>query len=225
MIKHNQDGAVNGVVISLVLTFVLLIGTIGFGAWAFSSRQDYKENSDTKVNLAVQNAVEANSAKKDKQFAEDAKKPLKAYNGPEALGSLVINFPKTWSGYVNAAGTTNTSTSGLDAYFAPGVVPPISDPNSVFALHVQVLNQAYPDVLKSFSSRQTEGKINISAYSLPKLPKVVGVKVTGQLSDEKPSVTIVVLPLRSQTLEIETDGTQYVSDYNTYILPNFSFSP
>jgi hypothetical protein len=227
MIKHNQDGAVNGVVISLVFAIILLLGAIGFGAWSFSSRQDYKDNSDTKVNVAVQAAVTQESAKKDKQFAEDAKKPLKTYNGPEALGSLVINFPKTWSGYINSAGTSSSGggNGGLDSYFAPGVVPPVSDQASVFALHVQVLNQAYSQVLQTFTSQQTDGKVTVSAYALPKVPKVVGVKVTGQISDKQTTATIIVLPLRSQTLEIETDGTQYLNDFNNNILPNFSFSP
>ncbi|HYH36198.1 MAG TPA: hypothetical protein VD706_01730 [Candidatus Saccharimonadales bacterium] len=221
MIKHNQDGAVNGVVISLVFAVILLLGAIGFGAWAFSSRQDYKENSDTKVNLAVQAAVETNSIKKDKQFAEDAKKPLKIYNGPEALGSVVVNFPKTWSGYVNTAGGNST---GLDAYFNPGVVPPVNDQTSVFALRVQVLNQPYSQVLQSLTSQQ-EGKITVSAYALPKLPKVVGVKVSGKIQGQQTESTMIVLPLRSQTLQIETEGTQFLADFNTHILPNFSFLP
>lgn len=222
MIKHNQDGAVNGLVISLVFAVILLLGTIGFGAWAFSSREDYKANSDTKVNLAVQSAVQANSLKKDKQFAEEAKKPLKTYNGPEALGSLTVNFPKTWSGYVNSAGATN---SGLDVYFAPGVVPPIGDQASVFALRVQVLNQAYAQVVESFSAQQKQGKATISAYSLPKVPKAVGVKVTGTVPGKETAATFVILPLRSQTLQIETDGTQFLDDFNNNILPNLSFSP
>lgn len=222
MIKHNQNGAVNGVVISLVFAVILLLGAIAFGAWAFTSREDYKNNSDQKANIVAQKAVAQNSAAKDKQFAEEAKKPLKTYNGPEALGSLVIQFPKTWSGYVKSEGANN---SGFDAYFAPGVVPPTDSENSVFALRVQVLAQSYADVLQTFSSQQQTGKLTISAYSLPKLPKVVGVKVTGEIPGRQTATTLVVLPMRSQTLEIQTDGTQYLSDFNDYILPNFSFSP
>lgn len=222
MIKHNQDGAVNGVVISLVLTVILLVGAIGFGFWAFTSREDYKNNSDAKAAAASEKAAAANSVKKDKEFAEAAKNPLRTYNGPETLGSLVIQFPKTWSGYLKAVGNNNT---GFDSYFAPNVVPPVDDQASTFALHVQIVPQSYPQTLQSFSSQQKTGDLTISAYALPKLPKVVGVKVTGKPSGKTTSVTMVVLPLRSQTLEIETDGTQFLNDFNTYILPNFSFSP
>lgn len=221
MIKRNQDGAVNGVVISLVLTILLLLGAIGFAAWAFSSRQDYKNHTDSKVSAAVQAAKAQESTAKDKQFAEDEKNPLKTYTSPEALGSLVINYPKTWSGYVDSTGTGGAALNG---YFSPGVVPSINNQNSVFALHVQVLNQSYSQVLQNFTSQQKDGKLTISAYSLPKLPKIVGVKVNGELSDQKDG-TVVILPIRSQTLEIETDGTQYLGDFNNNILPNFSFSP
>lgn len=222
MIKHNQDGAVNGVVISLILTVILLLGAVGFGYWAFSGRQDYKNNSDAKAATAAEKAVTANSAKKDKQFAEEAKNPLRTYNGPEALGSLVIQFPKTWSGYIKADGTGN---SGFDSYFAPNVVPPAESQTSVFALRVQVVSQDYSQMLQNFTSQQQAGKLAISAYSLPKLPKVVGVKVTGQLPSKQTTTTMIILPLRSQTLQIETNGTQFLDDFNNYILPNFSFTP
>lgn len=221
MNKHNQDGAVSGVVISLVFAILLLLGAIGFGAWAYTSRQDYKDNVDAKVSVAEDAARKDESIKKDKQFAEDYKKPLKTYIGPDAYGSLVITYPKTWSGYVDDTGTGNAT---VDGYFAPGIVPSKEDKDSVFALRVQIVNQTYSQTLKALESKQEDGKLKAEAYALPKLPKVVGVKVTGELDSQKTG-TMVILPLRSQTLQIWTEGTQYLSDYNNNILPNFSFSP
>ena len=221
MNKHNQNGAVSGVAISLVFAILLLFGAIGFGAWAYTSRQDYKDNVDAKVSVAEDAARKDESIKKDKQFAEDYKKPLKTYIGPDAYGSLVITYPKTWSGYVDDTGTGNAT---VDGYFAPGVVPSKEDKDSVFALRVQIVNQTYSQTLKALESSQEDGKLKAEAYALPKLPKVVGVKVTGELDSQKTG-TMVILPLRSQTLQIWTEGTQYLNDYNNNILPNFSFSP
>ncbi|MEK7600268.1 MAG: hypothetical protein AAB462_04510 [Patescibacteria group bacterium] len=221
MNKHNQDGAVSGVVISLVFAILLLLGAIGFGAWAYTSRQDYKDNVDAKVSVAEEAARKDESIKKDKQFVEDYKKPLKTYIGPDAYGSLVITYPKTWSGYVDDTGTGNAT---VDGYFAPGIVPSKEDKDSVFALRVQIVNQTYSQTLKALESKQEDGKLKAEAYALPKLPKVVGVKVTGELDSQKTG-TMVILPLRSQTLQIWTEGTQYLNDYNNNILPNFSFSP
>jgi hypothetical protein len=223
MIKHNQDGAVSGVAISLVLCVLLLLAAIGFGAWSFTSRQDYKNNSDQKAAVAADAAVKQEDIKKDKQFAEDYKKPLKTYDGPDATGSLHINFPKTWSGYV-VDSVSSGSSATMDAYFAPGVVPAKDDANSVFALRVQLVGQSYADVVKNLSSLQAQGKISVKAYALPKLPKITGVEVTGQVTNQK-DVTMVILPLRSQTLQIWTEGSQYIDDFNNNILPNFSFAP
>ena len=221
MIKHNQDGAISGLLIMFILALLLLMGAIGFGAWAFTSRQDYKANVNTKISAAVTKANTLEDTIKDKQFAEDAKKPLKTYHGPEAYGSLIVNFPKTWSGYVDDSGK---GSAQVDGFFAPGVVPSITDQASVFALRIQVVNQSYAQTLQAFTGQQQDGKLAISAYALPKLPKVVGVEVVGEISDQT-QVTMVVLPLRSQTLEVWTEGNQYLSDFNNNILPNFRFSP
>lgn len=226
MVKHNQDGAVNGLVISLVMTVVLLIGAISFGAWAYSSQQDYKKNSDAKAAVAADVAKEAANDAKEKEFLERVKEPYKTYEGPDTAGSLVLNFPKTWSGYVDdggAAGSTNSGV-GLNGYFSPGVVPSTTDRDAAFALRIQVVPQAYASVLEGFGSQQQAGKLSISAYVLPKLPKIVGVQVKGELADKK-NVTMVVLPLRGDTLEVWTEGSQYIDDFNNHILPNLSFSP
>lgn len=227
MIKHNQDGAVSGELMSLILAVVLLLGAIGFGVWAFMGRQDYKDHTDAKIAAAVKVAVAENSTAKDKQFAEDAKNPLKTYNGPEAYGSIVLQYPKTWSGYVSEANNGSNDTL-VDGYFNPGVVPSVTDQGSVFALRIQVLSRSYSQVLTNLNNSQQPNKPRaITPYALPKVPKVVGVKVTGPLANNSATKTgtTIILPLRSETLEIWTEGDQFLPDLNNYILPNFEFSP
>jgi hypothetical protein len=221
MFKHNQDGAISGVLVSLIFTFCLLITAIIFGAWSFAGRQDYKDNADAKVSAAVDKAKQQESERKDAEFAEAAKSPLKTYQGPEAYGSLLAGYPKTWSGYVD---DTGQGSAFVDGYFAPGVVPSVNDQNAIYALRIQVLNKTYSQVLQNYAGQQQAGKLSAKAYSLPKFPNIVGVQLTGQLSD-KTTVTMVVLPFRSQTIQIWTEGSQYVNDFNTYVLPNFSFAP
>jgi hypothetical protein len=224
MLKHNQDGAINSLVISDVLLILLLIGALAFGVWAYGGRQDYKNNVDAKINTAVTAAKQKQNQADQAQFAEEAKQPLKAYNGPQAYGSLVVNFPKNWSAYVDDTG--NSPLGLVDGYFAPGTVPSISDSDSVFALRVQIINKSYTDVVGGFSRQLKIGKLTASAYALPKFPKNVGIEVNGLLSlQDTKTVTMVVVPFRSQTLEIWTQGTQYLADFNNNILPNFSFSP
>src|SRR4051812_5570296 len=109
MLKHNQDGAISGLLISFILTFCFLIAAVIFAAWSFNGRQDYKDNVDAKIGVAVEKAVQGESAKKDLEFAEAAKNPLKNYRGPEAYGSLSVDYPKTWSGYVDDTGKSNAA--------------------------------------------------------------------------------------------------------------------
>lgn len=225
MIQNNQRGAVSGLGISLGLTIFLLLGAIAFGGWAFSGRQDYKINSDAKVEKAVIIAKQQESSAKDAQFVQDQKKPLTSYNGPEAFGSLSISYPKTWSGYVDDSGT---GTNQVDGYFNPGVVPSLTNLSSVFALRVQVVNQTYDTIAKTIANLQQSGGQSappvVSPYALPKLPKVVGMKIVGTLPNQKQG-EMVILPLRAQTIQIWEETDQFRGDFENNILPNFSFIP
>jgi hypothetical protein len=223
MIKHNQLGAVSSLGLYLVITVVLLIGAIAFGVWAFSGRADYKNNVAAKVAAAVAIAKQQENTADNAQFAAEEKSPLRTYNGPQAYGSLVVSYPKTWSAYVD---DTGTGSALVDGYFYPGTVPSLTGTSSVFALRVQVLAQAYNAVVSGLqqASSSATTPTTITAYALPKVPQTVGVEVSGSLPNQMTG-TMVILPLRDKTLEISTYGSQFLSDFNTNILPNFSFSP
>jgi len=62
---------------------------------------------------------------------------------------------------------------------------------------------------------------------LPKVPSVAGTRLSGQIfsSSKAAPGTIVLVPMRDKTLEIWTESNDYLPDFNTYILPNLSFSP
>ena len=66
----DQRGALNGLLIPLILVVVLFLGAAGFGFWAFSSREDYKNNSDAKVAVAVTAAEKRTEATAAKTYAE-----------------------------------------------------------------------------------------------------------------------------------------------------------
>ncbi|HVI60760.1 MAG TPA: hypothetical protein VM535_01245 [Candidatus Saccharimonadales bacterium] len=226
MIKRNQVGAVNGLAISLVFAVLLLIGAIAFGVWAYGERQDYKNNTDGKIADAVTIAKQQESSLKDKQFQEAEKNPLKTYNGPQAYGSIVLAYPKTWSGYVADNGNGDSNGDNLmDGYFYPGVVPSVDNEGSVFALRLQVLDEPYAEAIKDIASLQhSKAPPKVTPYALPKVPQTVGVRVSGTLPNDK-SGNMVVLPLRDQTFEIWTEGSQFTGDFDNIILPNLTFSP
>lgn len=215
-----QKGAINGLLISLIFVVLLLFGALGFGYWAFSGRQDYKDNSDQKVTAAVTAAQAQQQATDGKQYAEEAKNPLKKFVGPSDFGSVTASYPKTWSGYV----VTNGGSNPLDAYFQPDVVPSVNDQDNVFALRVQIIQQNYDQVVQQYSSLVQQKVATLSPYSLPKVPSIVGTKVDGTIATNQQG-SVVILPLRNVTLKVFTQSQLYVSDFNNIILPNLSFTP
>jgi hypothetical protein len=228
MLKHNQNGAISGTGLSLIISIIFLLAAIGFGVWAFMGRQDYKNNVDQKIDVAVQKTIETEDAKQAKVFAEKEKNPLREYDGPDQFGSIQVLYPKTWSGYVVEA-PDNKSATLVNGYFHPGEVPSVSDKNSSFSLRVQIVHDAYDTVAGKWEKRQEEvakkgGTLDIDPYSLPLQADTVGIRVHGQLTEDKDG-TVIVLPLRSDTLIISTDGSDYLKDFDTYILPNFNFVP
>ena len=225
MIKHNQDGAITSVGISLVIAIVLLVGAASFGVWAYLSRQDYKKNTDQKISVAVAVQQKQDAVTELAKLAEDEKRPLDTYNGPPQYGSIILKYPRTWSALIDDSGT-NGSTF-VDGYFADPILPSINGQSSVFSLRLQVLNEPYSQVVQSITGQSnTLNPIVATAYSLPSLKNVVGVEISGNLSTiQNGKATMVILPLRANTIELWTVGNTYLNDFNTIVLPNFTFSP
>lgn len=221
MNKHDQNGSINSLLLPCIVLTLLLLGSVGFGVWAFAGRQDYKTNTDAKIASAVTVAQQAESTVKDRQFAELEKQPLRTYNGPQAFGSLVIKYPKTWSAYVDDDGRGNAA---VDAYFEPGVVSSVNATTTHFALRVQVQAQSYSAAVNTIRSAQKTSGATITPFALPKVPNVVGVRVDGAFATQK-SGSLIILPLRDKSIEISTESNDFLNDFNANILPNISFSP
>lgn len=221
MKSSNEAGYVSGTLIGLIVTLVLLVGSLAFGGWAFMSRQDYKNNSDQKAAAAAdarQAEVEAAAAAK---FAEEEKKPLTSHKAPDQFGSVDVQFPKTWSAYVVEGSSGNTP---VDNYFHPAAVPNVDNNDNAFALRVQVVQQTYDRVVKSYESDINSGKLSAAPYALPKVSSVVGLRLDGEVARNKQG-SLVVLPLRNQTIKIWTESPIFLSDFNNIILPNLTFAP
>ena len=220
MFRSNEHGTINVLVVPLALLVLLFLGAMAFGYWAYGGRQDYKNNVDQKIAVAVDKAKQDEDKKKDAEFAEEAKQPLKTYTGPEAFGAVKVSFPKTWSAYVDET----SGSYGIDGFFNPNTVPSIISQSSTFALRVQVVNQSYSNQLSGYQGFAKGGKGTITAYSLPKLPSVVGIRLDGEVVSQKVG-SMIVLPLRDKTLKIWTEAPAFVPDFNNNILPNLTFSP
>lgn len=220
MAKLRQNGAINALLLPLIVVVLLLIGAAVFAFWAYGGRQDYKNNVDQKIAAAVTVAKKAEDSKNAADYAEAAKNPLKTYVGPTDYGRLQVSYPKTWSAYIDQSSGSNVVING---YFYPDYVPDINGTTS-YALRVQIINQSYSQSLQGFTQSAQLGSVKVVPYTLPKLPSVVGSRIDGALSQTKKG-TMIVLPLRDKTVEVWTEAPQFQNDFATYILPNLTFSP
>lgn len=222
MKSKRQTGALNLLIIPLALLTIALLGVGAFAASAYSQAQDYKNNVGQKVDAAVEVASQKISEQKEKDFAEKEKYPYDTYTGPEAAGSLTVKYPKTWSAYV--VEPRASSNKPVDGYFSPGFVPSISDNNNSFALRVQVAQQSYDSLMKSYVSEQKAGKVTITPYQSPNVPSLVGSRVEGEVESKKQGVK-VLLPFRDKTLQLWTESTDFKADFDNIILKNFTLTP
>lgn len=221
--KLNRNGYANGPLMLLFITVPLLLVSIIFGLWAFSGRQNYKNNVNKIVISNVKKAQIAQQVIDTNKFNSSQSSSLTTYNGPSDYGSIVVAYPKTWSAYVN---TINSSSSNgslpVDGFFMPNYLSSVADDgNTNFALRVQVESQSYSAILQQFDQAQN---VTVSPYALPKVPNDVGVQVSGQITNNI-NGTMIILPLRSQALEVWTEGNTFKDTFNNIILANLSFSP
>lgn len=209
-----------GFIITIVVLVILLLSTIGFAVWSYMTMIDYKDNSDQKSAKAVAIAVQKEDSKKDKEFLEKEKQPLKPYLGPETYGSINMQYPKTWSGFVTAA---EKSSLPLDGYFYPNVVPGLQSGTN-FAVRLQVSGQSYDQEMKTLESKVKSGKVTVAPIVLPNVPGVNGSRITGEVNQGQKDV-LVMFPLRDKTIKIWTETPEFLADFDNIILPNFKFTP
>jgi hypothetical protein len=223
MKSSRQTGATNLLVIPLILLVVALVGVGAFAYSAFAQAQDYKNNLDQKVDVAVEKAKDEINQQKEKDYAEKEKFPYMTYTGPEAAGSIKIQYPKTWSAYIEAPQNRNTSKP-LNAWFQPGQVPDTGDDTNSYALRVTVAQQSYDTIMKNYQNQLKTGKVSIAPYQSPNVPSLIGSRIDGEVASRKQG-SMIVLPFRDKTLQMWTESTDFKGDFDNIILKNFTLTP
>lgn len=212
----------NLLIIPVIALSVIAVSFAAFAFWAFSGRQDYKNNSDKKVAAAVVIAKKETETKKDNEFVEKEKVPHKVYQSPDTLGTVKFEYPKTWSAYMNVDQKTNGGIP-LNGYLHPDYVPS-DDSGTDFALRVEVISRPYSETLKQYEGKIKQGKISITPYKPEKVPSVLGVRLFGEIIKGQKD-TMILLPIRDKTLAIWTESDRYISDYDKVVMSSLTFSP
>ena len=222
MRKTDEQGALSSIILVIVL-LVALVGSVAFGFWAYSSRNDYKNNSDQKASKAVQASKSVQRAELQKQFDEQAKLPSKTYQGPTTYGSVTFKYPKTWNAYVDQTSSQNP----IVGYFYPDIVPGASS-GTAYALKVNLISTPYDQDLKRYDGLIKLGKVKAAAYVPPQMVNVTNVQVGTRFDGEivnKLTGSMVMIKVRDKTLEISTESTDFMSDFDNVVLKNLTFIP
>lgn len=205
----------NPLVISNALLAVL---TIAFGSimiWALANYNDQKDNVDAKIAVAVAAAKKEQSDADDKDFLEREKAPYEQFVGPDDLGRVTFNYPKTWSVY-----QAKVSGSGMEAYLHPKVVPSVVQ-GQQFAVEVKVLDRSSDQILRTYEALVKKGDLRSSQVVVNGFP---GTRIDGVFS---PSIkgSIVIFKVRDKTLTIGTGAETFRSDFDEIILKSLDFNP
>ncbi len=216
MNTNSQRGAVSPLLVASIILSLVCAGLAGFGVWAFMNYQDYKNNVDPKIASAVESAKNTQKAELEKQFIEREKQPYRQFSGPDVLGHVTFDYPKTWSVYIEDNGDKGTYA----AYLHPGVVPPVST-STPYATRVSIQDKNYDDVLKSFESNVKKGTLRSSPISVNNF---TGIRLDGEFSKERTGTT-VLFKIRDKTLSLSTDADAFKTDFDNVIVKSLDFNP
>lgn len=217
MIRNRETGEINPLLIPLIIAVVLVLGIGGFAGWAYINYTDQKNNVDQKIEVAVTKAKQEQSDEDDKKFAEREKEPYRQFIGPEDLGRVQFDYPKTWSSYI-----AKTTSSAFEAYFQPVTVPPI-DGKALFALRVTIESRSYDDAINSiYQPKVKSGELRSSPITVEGFS---GVRFDGKFSSEVPNGAMVIFKVRDKTMRIYTEDPARLNDFNEIILKNLKFNP
>lgn len=215
-VNSREAGAVNPLVVSNVILAILAIALGSVMVWALINYNDQKTNVDSKVEKAVTQAKKDQTTADEKDFLEREKSPYDRYVGPDDLGRVSFNYPKTWSGHVNK----DPANGELEAYFHPGVVPFVTT-GQQFALEVKVTRRIYEQFLKQYES-------NVKRGELKSTPVVIngfsGIRLDGKFTQQIEG-SMVVFKLRDKTLSVATDAATFRGDFDNIILKSLDFNP
>jgi hypothetical protein len=223
--KNQKGFSATLLIASLTTLFVL---SLVFGLWAFSGRQDFKNNSDKKATAAAAAAKAQQSASDKATYDALAKQPYKSYSGSATYGTVAFSYPKTWSAYVDQT----DQNEPINAYFFPGEVPGVQS-GVAFPLRVELTTTDYAQTIQQYAAQVGDGSIKSAAYIPPKMASIKnvqpGVRFDGGLWQQSDGTTqkgsLVVMKVRDKTLLIYCQSVDSLSDFNSIILPSLTFVP
>ncbi len=219
MRKLDSQGSINPLLPALIISILLLLGSAGFGIWAFLERGTYMNEYQAKLDSAIEAKRAELSAEAEAVYNEREKSPYRNYVGPAEYGNINVTYPKTWSAYIDEFDPT--ANVPVSTYFHPNFIPGFDSlgKNTKVALYVGVNSAPLNTVLGEYANSVRKGTATSVPYAAPQVPSSVGARVT-----EGENI-IVMLPIRDKTLIVQTQSKAFWNDFDTIILQNITFQP
>ena len=216
--RRNENGEVNVLLIVVVLVSLIAVGFAGAFIWAFGERDNYKNNTESIVATAVEEARIDQTKIEEERFLEEQKKPNIEFSAPSDFGSVKFNYPRTWASY-----NVDNSSSKHSVYFYPKMVPNTSNRDAAFALRMVVETKTYEATLKSFESSASKGDITITPITTGKDENLKGMRVDGKIDKDRTGSIVVFKISDNKALTLRTDGENFMGDFNNTILQTLQF--
>lgn len=211
MVKLNNKGLINPLLIPLVLSALVMVG-LGISTYVYYTNfVDQRDNVNKKIDSAVEIAETEQREKLDKDFAERVKIPNRTFTTPSIYGSVKLTFPKTWSSYVDDTGNM------IDYYGHPEYVP---SKGVNYALRLNVSTKKFANEIKSYDQDVKKG--DLKAVSIT-ISGTTGTRLDGLLEKDQQG-TMVIFPLRDKTLKVWTENKDFGPDFEA-ILKQLTFVP
>mgnify|MGYP001250407823 FL=1 len=199
-----------GIWLILSIVFIVLtVASFAVAVWAYINYIDQRDNVDSKVSVAVTEAVKAQADKDAADFLEKEKEPNRQFAGPDDYGRVSFEYPKTWSIYV-AKDATNGGN--YEAYLNPVLVPTVSS-SQQYALRVLIQDSDYDKVVDSYKSAVSKGDLKQSSLTQDGL---TGVRLDGKFSSDIVG-SAIIFKIRDKTVTLRTDAETFTEDFNALI--------
>lgn len=201
MIRQHERGSTSAWTITAIVLMISVALTITATVWALVNYLDLKSTFDSQKNSAVATAKKEQFDEDEARFDKERNSPDYDFFGPEEYGSLTFKYPKSWSLYVNKAGSD--SGQAYEAYLNPAEVPPVSDLTQRFALRVKIEQTAYDKVVLTYDQLVKKSELKSSAVTIN---GQVGTRLEGNFTkDIKGSA--VIFRIRDKTVTLRTDAS------------------
>lgn len=215
MQQHNQQGLIHPLLLSTIVLAVFVVGLGAFGIWSFLNYQDQKNNVDAKVTAAVADAKRQQSAEDEQLFAEREKEPTRQLVGPEDLGRVTLNYPKTWSVLITKDGSNNQ----YEVYMNPGVVLAPASKN-IYALRVIVEGKSYESIVAEYQDLVKKGDLKATPIAIEGKN---GTRLDGNFSKDVQG-SMVIFKVRDKTLRVFSESRTFQADFDNIILKSLKFN-